>query len=137
MTIWSYQGISFTQGGYLHFHFGTKLNHRLLWIRIQHLVPFGYNNPTYISPSEIKLRLQHPRGHRNQTSKLRHISRDYGLLRRLINMEQKQTPSTSTESIKEYKDIYLLLIKERFEEKPKVICLHMIGIQYSRMIKLA
>ena len=52
-------------------------------------------------------------------------------------MEQKQTPSTSTESIKEYKDIYLLLIKERFEEKPKVICLHMIGIQYSRMIKLA
>ena len=40
--IWGSQEIAISQGGYPPpFHFGPKLDHKTLWIKIPHLVAFG------------------------------------------------------------------------------------------------
>ena len=60
--IWVSHGITISQGGYPPYHFGPKSYHRLMWIKIPHLVAFGGGNPPLGSPAARRLILHHPRG---------------------------------------------------------------------------
>ena len=63
--IWGLQGIVISQGGYTPFHFGPKSDHRLLWIKIPHLVAFGDKYSPLRSTVARRLRIHHPRGQKN------------------------------------------------------------------------
>ena len=60
--IWGSQGIKISQEEHLPFHLGPKSDHRLLWIKIPHIVVFGDKNPPLRSPTARRLILRHPRG---------------------------------------------------------------------------
>ena len=135
--VWGSKVISITQSGYLHFHYGPKPDHRLLWIKIQHSVSFGYTITNFRAPSARKLRIHHPIGQRKYTSKIRNISWEYDILPILRNLEQAQTSPPSLVAIKYYEDINILLMKAIKEAKYKVRCLHMSFVQYLRTIYLA
>ena len=79
-VIWGSQGITISQGIYLTYHFGTKSDHRLLWIKILHLVAFGEPPPPPKITCNKKTKTSSPKGSKNYIMKIRLLNRMVPLL---------------------------------------------------------
>ena len=135
--IWGTTRINITIGGYLTFKHCPSSHHKLLWISIRHSEYFGDLNLPTISPEARKLRMHHPRGQEKYISQMRLCTKIYNILQHLQRLAEYYTKPSSSHTIREYDEIYNLLISARREANTRVRRLHMMDVHSSQTIKIA
>ena len=135
--IWGTIGLSIEKLCYLPYRLVIKSDHHLIWVKIPGSVALGSQLSLSKSPASRKLRMHHPKGQNKYTLKLKQLERQHNLIPRISQIEEYQFHPQSVSAVKEYEEIYRLLISSIIKSNDSVIKLHMSEVQSSRTVKLS